>query len=418
MRKFNKKVIRNININDYNYDLPDEKIAKYPLDERDMSKLLVFDGDKIEEDRFRNISTHLPAGSLLLFNDTKVINARMIFEKETGARIEVFCLDPISPSDYAQAFAQNGRCSWKCLVGNSKKWKDGRLKKSIIVDGKNLDLYITRVREIGNSFEILFEWDNPDICFSQIIDVAGNIPIPPYLNRNSEDIDKVRYQTVYSHYQGSVAAPTAGLHFTERVMGDLKKCNIQSDAVTLHVGAGTFQPVKTDNAAEHEMHTEHFIVKRTTIEKILQYLGNITITGTTTVRTVESLFCVGAQVFENKDVDAEEFHVSQWEAYEYKDKYDAREILENLLSWMTAKGLEYIRCATQIMIVPGFRFRITDRLITNFHQPKSTLLLLLSAFIGEEWRRVYKYALENNFRFLSYGDSCLFLHKNTEILSK
>lgn len=411
MRKFNKKVIRNININDYNYDLPDEKIAKYPLDERDMSKLLVFDGDKIEEDRFRNISTHLPAGSLLLFNDTKVINARMIFEKETGARIEVFCLDPISPSDYAQAFAQNGRCTWKCLVGNSKKWKDGRLKKSIIVDGKNLDLYITRVREIGNSFEILFEWDNPDICFSQIIDVAGNIPIPPYLNRNSEDIDKVRYQTVYSHYQGSVAAPTAGLHFTERVMGDLKKCNIQSDAVTLHVGAGTFQPVKTDNAAEHEMHTEHFIVKRTTIEKIVQYLGNITITGTTTVRTVESLFCVGTQIFENKDVDAEEFHVSQWEAYEYKDKYDAREILENLLSWMTAKGLEYIRCATQIMIVPGFRFRITDRLITNFHQPKSTLLLLLSAFIGDEWRKVYGYALENNFRFLSYGDSCLFLNK-------
>lgn len=411
MRKFNKKVIRNININDYNYDLPDEKIAKYPLDERDMSKLLVFDGDKIKEDRFRNISTHLPAGSLLLFNDTKVINARMIFEKETGARIEVFCLDPISPSDYAQAFAQNGRCSWKCLVGNSKKWKDGRLKKSIIVDGKNLDLYITRVREIGNSFEILFEWDNPDICFSQIIDVAGNIPIPPYLNRNSEDIDKVRYQTVYSHYQGSVAAPTAGLHFTERVMGDLKKFNIQSDAVTLHVGAGTFQPVKTDNAAEHEMHTEHFIVKRTTIEKIVQYLGNITITGTTTVRTVESLFCVGTQIFENKDVDAEEFHVSQWEAYEYKDKYDAREILENLLSWMTAKGIDFIRCATQIMIVPGFRFRITDRLITNFHQPKSTLLLLLSAFIGEEWRKVYKYALENNFRFLSYGDSCLFLNK-------
>ena len=414
MRKFNKKVVRNININDYNYSLPDEKIAKYPLAERDMSKLLVFDGDKIEEDRFRNISTHLPAGSLLLFNDTKVINARMIFEKETGARIEVFCLDPISPSDYAQAFAQNGRCSWKCLVGNSKKWKDGRLKKNIIVDGISLDLYITRIREIGNSFEILFEWDNPEICFSQIIEVAGNIPIPPYLNRSSEDIDKVRYQTVYSHYQGSVAAPTAGLHFTERVMEDLKKCNIESDAVTLHVGAGTFQPVKTDNAAEHEMHTEHFIVKRSTIEKIVQFLGNITITGTTTVRTVESLFCVGAQVLENKDVDADEFHVSQWEAYSYKEKYDAREVLENLLSWMTAKGIEYIRCATQIMIVPGFRFRITDRLITNFHQPKSTLLLLLSAFIGEDWRKVYNYALENNFRFLSYGDSCLFLNK-TEI---
>ena len=411
MRKFNKKVIRNININDYNYDLPDEKIAKYPLSERDMSKLLVFDGDKIEEDRFRNISTHLPAGSLLLFNDTKVINARMIFEKETGARIEVFCLDPISPSDYAQAFAQNGRCSWKCLVGNSKKWKDGRLKKSIIVDGKNLDLYITRVREIGNSFEILFEWDNPDICFSQIIDVAGNIPIPPYLNRNSEDIDKVRYQTVYSHYEGSVAAPTAGLHFTERVMDDIRKHGIDCDAVTLHVGAGTFQPVKTDNAAEHEMHTEHFVVNRSTIEKIASNLGNITITGTTTVRTVESLYRVAVQVFENKDVNTNEFTVTQWEAYSGKENYDTKELLRNLLSWMDDKGFDSIRCATQIMIVPGFKFRIVDRLITNFHQPKSTLLLLLSAFIGDDWRKVYGYALENGFRFLSYGDSCLFLHK-------
>jgi len=411
LRKFNKKVIRNININDYNYDLPDEKIAKYPLSERDMSKLLVFDGDKIEEDRFRNISTHLPAGSLLLFNDTKVINARMIFEKETGARIEVFCLDPISPSDYAQAFAQNGRCSWKCLVGNSKKWKDGRLKKSIIVDGKNLDLYITRVREIGNSFEILFEWDNPDICFSQIIDVAGNIPIPPYLNRNSEDIDKVRYQTVYSHYEGSVAAPTAGLHFTERVMDDIRKHGIDCDAVTLHVGAGTFQPVKTDNAAEHEMHTEHFVVNRSTIEKIASNLGNITITGTTTVRTVESLYRVAVQVFENKDVNTNEFTVTQWEAYSGKENYDTKELLRNLLSWMDDKGFDSIRCATQIMIVPGFKFRIVDRLITNFHQPKSTLLLLLSAFIGDDWRKVYGYALENGFRFLSYGDSCLFLHK-------
>ena len=403
-------MVSNININDYNYDLPDEKIAKYPLAERDMSKLLVYDGENIVEDRFRNISSHLPTGGLLLFNDTKVINARMIFEKETGARIEVFCLDPLSPSDYALAFAENKSCSWKCLVGNSKKWKDGKLCKQLRVGDVSLYLYITRVREIGNSFEILFEWDNPDVTFSQIIDVAGNIPIPPYLNRNSEEIDSVRYQTVYSHYDGSVAAPTAGLHFTERVIDYIKKHGIDCGAVTLHVGAGTFQPVKTDNAAEHEMHTEHFVVNRPIIEKIVSNLGNITITGTTTVRTVESLFCVGVQVFENKDVCTEEFHVSQWEAYEYKE-YDTRVVLENLLSWMDAKDLGYIRCATQIMIVPGFKFRIVDRLITNFHQPKSTLLLLLSAFIGEDWRKVYGYALENGYRFLSYGDSCLFLHK-------
>lgn len=411
MRKFNKKVVCNININDYNYDLPDEKIAKYPLAERDMSKLLVFDGERIEEDRFRNISTHLPSGGLLLFNDTKVINARMIFEKETGARIEVFCLDPLSPSDYSLAFAENKSCSWKCLVGNSKKWKEGKLRKQVCVGNVSLYLYITRVREIGNSFEILFEWDNPDVTFSQIIDAAGNIPIPPYLNRNSEEIDSVRYQTVYSHYEGSVAAPTAGLHFTERVMDDIRKHGIDCDAVTLHVGAGTFQPVKTDNAAEHEMHTEHFVVNRSTIEKIASNLGNITITGTTTVRTVESLYRVAVQLFENKDVDTNEFTVSQWEAYSGKENYDTKELLLNLLSWMDDKGFDSIRCATQIMIVPGFKFRIVDRLITNFHQPKSTLLLLLSAFIGDDWRKVYGYALENGFRFLSYGDSCLFLHK-------
>ena len=404
-------MVRNININDYNYDLPDEKIAKYPLAERDMSKLLIFDGERIEEDRFRNISSHLPSGGLLLFNDTKVINARMIFEKETGARIEVFCLDPISPSDYALSFAENKSCLWKCLVGNSKKWKEGKLRKQVCVGDVSLYLYITRVREIGNSFEILFEWDNPDVTFSQIIDAAGNIPIPPYLNRNSEEIDSVRYQTVYSHYEGSVAAPTAGLHFTERVMDDIRKHGINCDAVTLHVGAGTFQPVKTDNAAEHEMHTEHFVVNRSTIEKIASNLGNITITGTTTVRTVESLYRVAVQVFENKDNETNEFAVSQWEAYSGKEDYDAKELLLNLLSWMDDKGFDSIRCATQIMIVPRFKFRIVDRLITNFHQPKSTLLLLLSAFIGDDWRKVYGYALENGFRFLSYGDSCLFLHK-------
>ncbi len=403
-----KKVVSNININDYNYNLPDERIAKYPLAERDMSKLLVFDGN-IREDHFRNIRQYLPSGSLLLFNDTKVINARMLFEKESGAKIEIFCLDPISPCDFALAFSENKSCSWKCLVGNSKKWKTGRLKKTVVVCGENVDLSITRVREIGNSFEILFEWENPHVTFSQLIEVAGNIPIPPYLNRKSEAIDSERYQTVYSHYQGSVAAPTAGLHFTERVMQDLKEHNVECDAVTLHVGAGTFQPVKTDLVSEHEMHTEHFIVNRTTIEKIVQYLGNITITGTTTVRTVESLFRVGVQVFENKNISTNEFAVSQWESYSDNQNYDAKDVLENMLSWMDANGFDQIKCATQIMIIPGFKFKITSRLITNFHQPKSTLLLLLSAFIGDCWKDVYNYALKNDFRFLSYGDSCLFL---------
>ena len=403
-------MVSDININDYNYNLPDERIAKYPLAERDMSKLLVFDG-KIREDNFRNIRQYLPSDSLLLFNDTKVINARMLFEKETGAKIEIFCLDPISPCDFALAFSENHSCSWKCLVGNSKKWKDGRLKKNLVIDGISVDLFATRVREIGNSFEILFEWGNPSVSFSQIIEVAGNIPIPPYLNRKSEDIDKVRYQTVYSHYQGSVAAPTAGLHFTERVMQDLREHNVECDAVTLHVGAGTFQPVKTDMVSEHEMHTEHFIVNRSTIEKIVQYLGNITITGTTTVRTVESLFRVGVQVLENKNINTNEFAVSQWEAYSDNQNNDAQLVFENLLAWMDAKGFDQIKCATQIMIIPGFKFKVTSRLITNFHQPKSTLLLLLSAFIGDTWKSVYDYALKNNFRFLSYGDSCLFLRQ-------
>ncbi len=403
-------MVRDININDYNYNLPDERIAKYPLAERDMSKLLVFDGE-IREDRFLNIRKYLPSGGLLLFNDTKVINARMIFEKETGAKIEIFCLDPISPSDFALAFSETKKCSWKCLVGNSKKWKEGRLKKTLQINGNNIDLYISRLREIGNSFEVLFEWENSEISFSQIIEVAGNIPIPPYLNRKSEAIDSERYQTVYSHYQGSVAAPTAGLHFTERVMQDIKQHNIDCDGVTLHVGAGTFQPVKTDLVSGHEMHTEHFIVNRSTIEKIIKNIGNITITGTTTVRTVESLFRVGVQVFENKDIDTNNFVVSQWEAYSENRKNDVGEILNNLLVWMEKHDFDTIKCATQIMIIPGFEFKITNRLITNFHQPKSTLLLLLSAFVGENWKTVYDYALKNDFRFLSYGDSCLFLRK-------
>lgn len=377
-----------------------------------MSKLLVFDG-KIAEDTFCNINEYLPANSLLLYNDTRVINARLVFEKATGARIEVFCLDPISPCDYSQSLSALSSCSWKCLVGNSKKWKEGYLTKNLLIDGQQVELRILRKCELGNAYEVQFEWTGSNICFSQIIEAAGNIPIPPYLNRQSEAVDKDRYQTVYSHYQGSVAAPTAGLHFTENVLANLKNKHIDCQAVTLHVGAGTFQPVKTDLVAQHEMHTEHFIVTRQIVEKILHNLGNITITGTTTVRTVESLFCVGVQVLKQKGVCTNEFFVSQWEAYDISTELNTHEVFANLLAWMQKNNFNEIKCATQIMIIPGFKFRVTNRLITNFHQPKSTLLLLLSAFIGDVWKDVYDYALAHEFRFLSYGDSCLFFSQQS-----
>lgn len=402
----------NININDFDYALPDERIAKYPLQQRDMSKLLIFDNQNIVTDTFKNISNYLPNDGLLIFNDTKVINARLLFEKETGAKIEIFCLHPIDPVDFAISFASTAKCSWNCFVGNSKKWKEGRLKKTFsIAVGDSVevvDFYATRIKEIGNSFEVLFEWNNANITFSQIIDQIGNIPIPPYLNRQSESIDRERYQTVYSHYKGSVAAPTAGLHFTDAVIDNLKKLGTTIETVTLHVGAGTFQPVKTDMVSEHEMHVEQFVVNRTTIENIIKFLGNITITGTTSVRTVESLFRVGVAVLNNPSLSTNEFTVSQWESYDENQDLEVGMVLKNLLAWMDKNGFDHVMCNTQIMIIPGFKFKITDRLITNFHQPKSTLLLLLSAFIGDNWKRVYSYALDNDYRFLSYGDSSLF----------
>ncbi len=403
-----------INIDNYNYKLPEDRIAKYPLEKRDASNLLVHNCTESGyiKDIFENVSKYLPADSLIVFNNTKVINARMFFKKETGAIIEIFCLEPISPVDYSMSLSSNISCNWKCLIGNNKKWKNGNLSKRLVIRGIEVVVSIERIKKIGNAFEVNFTWDNTDIHFSDILSHDGKIPIPPYLNRESENSDSLRYQTIYGEPEGSVAAPTAGLHFTDKVLNSLNKINIKSDFVTLHVGAGTFHPVKTDNIFEHTMHSEHFIVTRENLSNIIKYFGNITVVGTTSVRTLESLFVIAAKTYiEPSKIDTT-YKITQWEAYEDKYlslKHKAKEVLSHLYDLMLKNEIKQITCSTQIMIVPGYKFVITNRLITNFHQPKSTLLLLISAFLGgDEWRNIYDYALNNNFRFLSYGDSCLF----------
>jgi S-adenosylmethionine:tRNA ribosyltransferase-isomerase len=406
------EIFSNININSFDYLLPDEKIAIYPLVERDMSKLLIRKNNKISEDIFRNIANYLPNNSLILSNDTKVINARLVFTKETGSKIEIFCLEPSNPSDYVQSLSSNKSCTWKCLIGNNKKWKSGCLYKELRIKNRSSLLKVSKLNTFNGSFEILFEWNDEDVIFSEILENFGNIPVPPYLNRDTEDIDKQRYQTIYSRNRGSVAAPTAGLHFTEQVFANLHRKNIIVDNITLHVGAGTFKPVKANNVAEHEMHTEFFVIKKQTIENIITNIGNITVVGTTTVRTIESVFQVGIQILNNPEITDNHFFVGQWEAYKTKDsKFTSEYVLTTILDWMIKNNVEKINCSTKIMILPSYEFKLTDRLITNFHQPKSTLLLLLAAFIGNSWKDVYNYALNNDFRFLSYGDSSLFFNE-------
>lgn len=403
------KDYKQININNYNYDLPENKIAKYPKANRDESMLLIKNKDSISQSVFKNITDFLPTNSLMFFNNTKVINARLFFQKETGSIIEIFCLEPI-PINYSNALNSTKQCTWKCLVGNNKKWKSGNLKKNININSQNFELKIEKKQQLGNAFEIEFTWDNENIIFYQILENSGNVPIPPYLNRESESIDNQRYQTIYGEKQGSVAAPTAGLHFTETVFQNLEAKNIKTDNITLHVGAGTFQPVKTTTVAEHKMHTEYFIVSKSNIENLLAYLGKTIVVGTTTVRTLESLYHIAVQIYFNKNKKDNYFEINQWEAYvEKKENIPTETLLKNMLNWMNENNLEQINCSTSIMIVPGYKFQFTNQLITNFHQPQSTLLLLLAAFIGESWKEVYEYALTNNFRFLSYGDACLFL---------
>jgi len=394
---------KKIEIADFDYNLPDEKIAKYPLEQRHNSKLLIYKDNQISESIFYNINEALPKNALLIYNDTKVIQARLHFRKETGAKIEIFCLEPLSPTDYNLMFQSTSTCEWKCIVGNQKKWKEGVLTKELKIDKQKITLTAEKLSSGANP-TIRFSWDN-DVEFGQILEEIGNIPIPPYLNRDSEDKDKQTYQTVYSKYDGSVAAPTAGLHFTKEVMRKLEDKNFIFDRVTLHVGAGTFKPVKSETIGEHEMHFEHFIVSKTLIQNLITNYGNIVAVGTTSVRTLESIYYIALKIANKRYAD--EFTVNQWEPYETSKNIDITEALNIILDYLNNNKLNQLRAKTQIMIIPGYKFKIINAIITNFHQPKSTLLLLISAITGENWKNLYKYALENNFRFLSYGDSSI-----------
>ena len=400
---------RHIRISEYNYPLPDERIAKYPLAQRDHSKLLIYQKGEVGEDVFYNLPSHLSEGALMVFNNTKVIQARMHFRKETGALIEVFLLEPAAPSDYELMFQTTGHCAWYCLVGNLKKWKEGSLKREIEVRGSRLTISATRGELHGTSHRIDFEWDG-DVSFAEIIDVMGELPIPPYLNRETEESDKTTYQTVYSKIKGSVAAPTAGLHFTPEVLAALDAHGIEREELTLHVGAGTFKPVKSEEIEGHEMHTEFISVRRETIQKLIDHHAQAIAVGTTSVRTLESLYFMGLKVMQNSDLSESELHVSQWEPYgQDVPEVSAEASLQALASWMDRHQLKVLHSSTQIIIAPGYEYRIVKMLITNFHQPQSTLLLLVSAFVKGDWHRIYDYALSHDFRFLSYGDSSLLI---------
>lgn len=399
-----------IDINDYAYPLPDERIAKFPLAERQLSKLLVYRGGEISENRFCRIGEVLPKGAMLVFNNTKVIRARIVMHKPSGARIEIFCLEPHAPADYERAFAVRGECEWSCIVGNSKKWKEGELLIEFEHEGKPTRLIAERVENQGRESIVRFRWEAP-LSFGQMLEELGRIPIPPYLGRESEEIDNTRYQTVYSRFEGSVAAPTAGLHFTRELIEELKGEGIEFEEVTLHVGAGTFLPVKEANAANHPMHTEHFEVRLATLHNLRRKHGSIIAVGTTSVRTLESLAALGYRVIVNGSPDCE-CTVGQWELYDIPAEVGGAELLDALIAWMEREGVDRLKTATQIMITPcGYRFRIVEGMVTNFHQPRSTLLLLVSALVGDDWHAIYDFALANDFRFLSYGDSSILLRK-------
>ncbi|WP_028903488.1 MULTISPECIES: S-adenosylmethionine:tRNA ribosyltransferase-isomerase [unclassified Prevotella] len=399
---------RHIRINDYNYPLPDERIAKFPLSQRDHSKLLVYRKGEVSQDVFYNLPEYLPKGALMVFNNTKVIQARMHFRKDTGALIEVFLLEPAAPSDYELMFQTSERCAWYCLVGNLKKWKEGTLRRTIDVKGQQIEVCATRGPIHGTSHRVDFEWTG-GVSFAEIIDAMGELPIPPYLNRETQESDKTTYQTVYSKIKGSVAAPTAGLHFTPEVLAAVDAHGIEREELTLHVGAGTFKPVKSEEIEGHEMHTEYISVRRDTIRKLIAHDGCAIAVGTTSVRTLESLYYMGLKVMQNPEASESDLHVNQWEPYDTVTTVSTVDSLTALGAWMDAHGLEVLHSSTQIIIAPGYDYHIVKMLVTNFHQPQSTLLLLVSAFVKGDWHKIYDYALENDFRFLSYGDSSLLI---------
>ena len=399
---------RHIRISDYNYPLPDERIAKFPIAQRDHSKLLVYRKGEVNHDVFYNLPEYLPKGALMVFNNTKVIQARMHFRKDTGALIEVFLLEPACPSDYELMFQTSEKCSWYCLVGNLKKWKEGTLTREIKIKDTDVKVTATRGPIHGTSHRIDFTWTG-GFSFAEIIDAMGELPIPPYLNRETQESDKTTYQTVYSKIKGSVAAPTAGLHFTPEVLAAVDAHGIEREELTLHVGAGTFKPVKSEEIEGHEMHTEYVSVRRDTIRKLIAHDGCAIAVGTTSVRTLESLYYMGLKVIKNHDASEDELHVNQWEPYDTETSVSTVESLTALGAWMDAHGLEVLHSSTQIIIAPGYEYHIVKMLVTNFHQPQSTLLLLVSAFVKGDWHKIYDYALANDFRFLSYGDSSLLI---------
>lgn len=401
--------VRNIRISDYNYPLPDHRIAKHPLAAREQCKLLCYKvGGEISEGHFYDVPAVLPEKAMLVYNNTRVINARLRFRKSTGSTIEIFCLEPVAPCDYQLIFQTTQSCTWLCLVGNSKRWKQGPLTQEIEVDGKAVTLEANRGERRGNSFEIEFSW-NGGVTFASILEAIGEIPIPPYLNRGTESTDSADYQTVYSHIDGSVAAPTAGLHFTDEVLAECDKRGITRRELTLHVGAGTFQPVKSENIGEHEMHHEFISVQRSLLVDLINAEGPVVAVGTTSVRTLESLYYVGQVLETSPDADEEMLTVKQWMPYSTPCEISTKKALQNVVDYLDRHHAEAYMGSTQLMIAPGFQYRIISGMITNFHQPQSTLLLLVSAFVGvDHWRAIYDYALDHDFRFLSYGDACFF----------
>ena len=403
--------IRALRIADYDYPLPDERIAKHPLAQREKCKLLYNKGGRLEERYFWEVPSLLPDGATLIYNNTRVINARLRFRKDTGSLIEIFCLEPVAPRDYEQIFQTTGHCTWQCLVGNSKRWKQGTLAQQVAIGGDTVTLTATRGAQRGNAWEIGFDWDGGGHCtFADVLDAIGEIPIPPYLNRGTEASDATDYQTVYSHIDGSVAAPTAGLHFTAELLAECDRRGIQRREITLHVGAGTFQPVKSEHIGDHPMHYEFISVQRQVIQDIIDARGPVIAVGTTSVRTLESLYYIGQTLQDHPDADEQALTVTQWMPYSTPCQVTTRQALQNIIDFMDRHHTDTYMGSTQLMIAPGFQYRVVSGMITNFHQPQSTLLLLVAAFVGNgQWRAMYDYALARDFRFLSYGDAQLLL---------
>lgn len=409
-----KKQAQEFQIKDFTYDLPDDRIAKYPLEERDLSKLLVYKNATISEDSYKNLDQYIAEKSLFIFNNTRVIQARLHFKNSTGARIEIFCLEPSgSNAEPSSAMIQTASVEWECLIGRFDKWKE----KTLSIEVNDIKLSAEVQARNGNAFTVKFSWERSHFTFAEVLEQIGQIPIPPYLKRASEQIDSSRYQTVYAAQKGSVAAPTAGLHFTEQIFEKLKTKHAQLDYVTLHVGAGTFKPVKSETLEGHDMHSEWIEVEKESIEKIVGQLSDketgkqIIAVGTTSLRTIESLYWMGVKAYENRNVTINELEVNQWDAYELPQNLSTEESLNSLLAWMEKNAVQKLICKTQILIVPSYELRIADALVTNFHQPSSTLLLLVAAVVGDDWRKIYDYALANEYRFLSYGDGSILFKK-------